>query len=382
MSRVPVSEPVLRWAIDRSGKTVDDLQARFPRIGDWALGVSSPTLRQLESLARATKTPLGFFFLKEPPNQRLPIPYFRTVGDYPPERPSPDLLETVHTMQRRQSWLREFLVEEDQDRLPFIASARATDSPDLVARQLRSTLHLEDGWAGVAPSWSAALRVLRRAAERTRILVFVNGVVGNNTHRKLDPQDFRGFVLVDEYAPLVFINSADAKAAQMFTLAHELAHLCLGQSAAFDLRDMQPARDSVEQACNRIAAEFLVPERNLRQLWQDGGGDVDAFETLARRFKVSVLVVARRCLDLGLIARETFFDFYRAYEQREHEAGRVRQGGDFYATQGSRLSRPFAVAVLQAVREGKLLYEEAYRLTGLCGKTFEQYANSVEMERR
>src|ERR1700690_2311209 len=108
MSRVAVPDRVLRWAVDRSGLTSEDLERRIPHITDWISGLATPTLKQLETLAKVTLTPLGFFFLKEPPEERLPIPEFRTLDDETVTKPSPDLLETVHLMQQRQSWMREF----------------------------------------------------------------------------------------------------------------------------------------------------------------------------------------------------------------------------------------------------------------------------------
>jgi hypothetical protein len=115
MSRVNVNKKVLRWAVSRSGHELDDLEQKFPRIHQWADEESQPTLRQLELLAKATLTPLGFFFLTEPPEDRLPIPHFRTIHDDSPAKPSPDLLETIQIMQRRQAWMREFLIEQGQD---------------------------------------------------------------------------------------------------------------------------------------------------------------------------------------------------------------------------------------------------------------------------
>lgn len=205
----------------------------------------------------------------------------------------------------------------------------------------------------------------------------VNSIVGNNTRRKLDPSEFRGFVLVDDYAPLVFLNGADGKAARMFTLAHELAHVWFGTSAAFDLRELQPADDKIEKGCNRVAAEFLVPEEELRQIWPSVCKEAEPFQALARRFKVSELVVARRALGLEFITRNEFLDFYQDYQTKERFAAQGSEGGDFYATQNLRIGRRFAEAVVCAVREGRLLYKEAYELTGLYGKTFEQYAKSL-----
>lgn len=378
MSKVAVNSNVLRWAVNRSGHTFAGLQRRFPKIREWERGESQPTLRQLEKLAKETSTPLGFLFLSEVPEERLPIPHFRTLGEQATRRPSPDLLETVHTMQRRQAWMREHLVGQGEESLHFVRSARLQNDPQQVAKKIREALEVPETWAAMYRTWTEALGELRRRMEEVGIIVTASGIVGNNTRRKLDPVEFRGFVLVDEYAPLVFINSVDGKAAQMFTLAHELAHVWLGSSAAFDLRDMQPAPDRTEQACNRVAAEFLVPEHELRQLWSSARGDPEPFQTVARQFKVSVLVAARRALDLGLITRAKFLDFYRAYQEDERRRAATQpQGGNFYASQNLRLGRRFAEAVVRATKEGKLLYREAYQLTGLYGNAFERYAEAL-----
>ncbi len=376
MTRVAISEPVLRWALERSGKR-EAVQRKFPKLSEWRTGRSQPTLRQLEAFAKATSTPFGYLFLSEPPEERLPIPHLRTLGDEPLRRPSPDLLETVQTMERRQAWMREYQIQQGHEPLGFVRSTQITDELEHLARKIRRTLGLSEGWAAEQPTWTVALRELQIKIEEAGILVVVSSIVGNNTRRKLDPSEFRGFVLVDEYAPLVFVNGADGKAAQMFTLAHELAHVWLGSSAAFDLRELQPADDETEQACNRMAAEFLVPALELRQLWPSVRYEPKRFQAIARRFKVSELVAARRALDLRLVTKSEFLDFYREYLERERRIPRGQEGGDFYATQNLRLGRRFAETVVRAAREGKLLYHEAYRLTGLYGKTFQQYAQHL-----
>jgi Zn-dependent peptidase ImmA (M78 family) len=163
----------------------------------------------------------------------------------------------------------------------------------------------------------------------------------------------------------------------MFTLAHELAHLWFGSSAAFDLRELQPADDDTERACNLVAAELLVPETELRDAWNEARRAPNGYQALARHFKVSELVAVRRLLDLALIRTSEFHDFYQTYLQAERRAAKAPSGGDFYANQNFRIGRRFGELVIRATREGKLLYRDAYQLTGLYGRSFEHYAESL-----
>ncbi len=377
MTRVAISESVLEWALERSGKFAA-VERRFPKLSEWLEGQSQPTFRQLEAMARLTSTPLGYFFLQHPPDDQLPIPLFRTYKDDQVLRPSPDLLESFQLMERRQTWVRDYLVEQGAEPLAFVSSTQIGDDPQHIADEIRHTLGLDGHWAAEQSTWTAALREMQRKIEELGLFVVVNGVVGNNTHRPLNPSEFRGFVLVDDYAPFIFVNGADSKAAQMFTLAHELAHVWFGSSAAFDLRDLQPAEDDTEQACNRVAAEFLVPAEELRTYWPSINHQPAPFHKIARRFKVSEIVAARRTLDLNLIAKREFLDFYREYIDRDFRTLRRDEGGgNFYNTQNMRLGRRFAETVVLATWQGRLLYSEAFQLTGLYGKSFDRYAELI-----
>lgn len=376
VSRVEVRGEMIEWARRRSGLPFDELVSKFPKLPKWEAEDEHPTMRQLENYANATMAPLGYFFLPQPPVEQLPIPDFRTVDDNGVRRVSPNLLDTLYAMQRRQSWLRDDRVERGHEPLAFVRSTTIQADPMAVAALIREELGVEPTWAQPYATWTDALAALRDGIEELGVVVVINGVVGNNNHRKLDPGEFRGFVLVDDHAPLIFVNGADAKAAQMFTLAHELAHLWVGQDALVDLRALEPGDAAVERFCNRVAAEFLVSAATLAEVWPHVANDANRFQTIARRFKVSEIVVARRALDLGLISREQFFGFYNEYIEKDRAKAKPG-GGDFYNLQSNRVGRSFARAVFQAVREGKLLYRDAYALTGLQGETFDRFANKL-----
>lgn len=377
MSGVAIKPDLVQWARERAGLPVDALASQFPKLPAWERGEARPTMRQLEAFAKATHVPIGYLFLPEPPEERLPIPDFRTVPDAKLRRPSPELLDTIYAMQQRQAWLRETLLDGEAERLEVVGSARLEDAPEAVGREMRRIIGFGDGWAAEVRTWQEAVSRLRQAIEDLGVMAVINGVVGNNTHRKLDVEEFRGFALCDTHAPLIFVNGADAKSAQMFTLAHELAHVWLGSEGVSGFEDLFPGGSQIEEFCDRAAAEFLVPERELKTAWNDGKRGERPFEDLARRFKVSPIVAGRRAMDLRLVDREAFFTFYRAYIAEERHRSKGSGGGDFYSNQNTRVGALFATHVIRAAIEGRVGFKEAYDLTGMRGGAFQEYAERL-----
>ena len=361
--RVEIRPELLRWARERAGIGIHALTRRFPKYREWESGKVRPTLKQLERFARTTHAPIGGFFLSEPLDEPVPIPDFRTIGSSPLERLSPNLLDTIYLCQRRQDWYRDFMHMTGEDRLTFVGSASLTSAIETVAAQIRHALHLDLEERRALPTWTDALRRFIEMADALGVLVMVNGVVGNNTHRKLDPGEFRGFTLVDDLAPLVFINGADTKAAQMFTLAHELAHLWLGQSALSDARPISVPPHKTEAWCNRVAAELLVPLAVVREEYRRGEELSAALTRLARRFKVSTLVVLCRLHDAGGLTRDQLREAYEAETEKLHTIPKG-SGGNFYATQITRVGVRFARAVVASTLEGQTLHRDACHLLG------------------
>ena len=372
---------VLRWARERAGFDAGTVAAKIgvkpERVVEWERS-GRISVSQADRLAHHTRTPVGYLYLRRPPRDDLPIPDFRAAGGVRPRRPSPDLLATVHLMARRQSWMRDDLIEDGVDPLPFVGRCRDSTVAETAAA-MREHLDLQAGWAQRERTWTDALRRLRERVEARGVLVVFNGVVGNDTHRRLDRGEFQGFALIDRYAPLVFVNGADFKAAQMFTLAHELAHVFIGAAGVSNLDAARSPGRGTERFCNEAAAEFLVSGEELVAHWRRVGTLAESLQSAARRFKVSVLVAARRALELGLVDQDEFLRFYHNYQQQAAQRGLDENlGGNFWNSQNVRIGRRFGAAVRRAVKEGRLSYREAYSLTGLRGDTFYRYLLSLD----
>jgi Zn-dependent peptidase ImmA (M78 family) len=193
--------------------------------------------------------------------------------------------------------------------------------------------------------------------------------------------EFRGFALSDPYAPLIFINSRDSHAAQMFTLIHEVVHLWLGLSGVSNLTSTYAPSARIEQFCNQVAAEVLVPIETLRTQLARVQDDAEPISLLVRYFKVSSLVILRRLKDLGEIDAATFRKLYKKEEARFALIKSKQQasgGGNYYASKNVQVGRRFASALIGSTLEGRTTYREAYSLLGVKKtETFNNFARQL-----
>ncbi len=369
-----INKEIIDWAIVRADNDLDNFYLENPKIKEWTEGKSKPTIKQLEKFTQKVHVPFGYMFLEKPPKEDIPIPFFRTGKSNPKaEKISLNVYNTIQILQERQTWLTEYLSNSEYEDLDFVNRFDVNTPYQTIVQDIKNKLELSNNWANKFNTWQEALNYLTIQIEEIGIIVTFNGVVGNNTKRVIKPSECRGFVLVNKKAPFLFINSTDAKAAQMFTIIHELAHIWIGETAGFDNKQMIPANDPIEILCDKIAAEFLVPERYFIEKWKINND----FKYLSRLFKVSQIVIARRALDLNLITRNSFFSFYNNYIEGLNfkKENSKSSGGNFYATAKKRISLRFASFVNNAVKENNLLYRDAYKLTTLKGNTYNRFIN-------
>lgn len=365
-----INKDLIEWAILRTGESLEEFYIQNPIVESWTKGDKFPTVKQLENFTHKVHVPFGYMFLSTPPHETIPLPFFRSVQKTKSTKVSLNVYHTIQIIQDRQNWLTEYLDDIGFPNLSFVNKYNVDNDYQSIVADIRDTIQLECDWASKHKTWEEALNHLTTKIEEIGIIVTFNGIVGTNTHRVIDVSECRGFVLVNKKAPFLFINSTDAKAAQMFTIMHELAHIWLGESAGFDNSNLLPADDPIEVLCDKVAAELLVPEKLFLEEWHI----TPDIKTLSKLFKVSPIVIARRALDLKRISFDQFITFYTQYmDDFKNKKNRQGSGGDFYATTKKRISPRFATFVNNAVRENKLLYRDAYKLTNMKGDTYNKF---------
>lgn len=359
---VEIDPHVLQWAVKRTGLSPTDLSDKnaFRKLPSWLTGDSHPTLRQAEKLAKAAGIPFGYLLLDKPTEESVDLPDFRTLKSQKITRVSPNLEEVIHECSQRLAWYAEYANESGIESPDLLGSAQLSESAEKTAKTVAKNI----GWAaGTRNSNRDKVAFLSELIEDVGALVMRSSIVGNNSHRPLDVDEFRGFTLVEDGFALIFINTADAKSAQLFSLAHELGHVVLSEPGISGDEQDEGNGHLVERWCNRFAAEFLLPAAQIIERFSKEEDLYHFAEEQSRVFGVSREAVLWRLTDLKQIPRtdaQTLIDSIRPMKQTTK-----RRGGDFRYNTRTRLGRRYLGAVVDAAVTGKLAQLDAARFLGV-----------------
>jgi Zn-dependent peptidase ImmA (M78 family)/DNA-binding XRE family transcriptional regulator len=370
MSTVTISGEVFRWARERVGFSDENLAQSMhikPEIiSAWETGREYPNFSQAQKLANILSVPLGYLFLSHPPEIILSIADFRTFPGKPHQAISPNLQDLLDDSLRKRDWYSEWRKSENLPPFDFVGKYTLLSNPEQIVQDMRTVLEITSSFTANIKSWDEHLRNFVFRVESAGILVLQSGIVGNNTHRKLSLEEFRGFTLADKFAPLIFLNAQDSIAARVFTLAHELTHIWTGTSGISN-SEIVPGfeeHQQVENFCNLIAANFLVPNDIFIDHWNKSRSIIDNIQYLANFFRVSSQVILRRSFELGIIQIEEYFQIYQEIIKSIKPRSK-NDGGNFYNSFFCRNSRRFTKTVVNALTSGKLSYHEAARFLNI-----------------
>ena len=385
---------MLAWAREGAGLEVEEAADRLgfikstekesasQRLMAFENGDRAPTRAQLLELARVYRCPLLVFYMKRPPGRDDRGEDFRQSAGAVSRRESSLLDALLRDIRARQEMVRSLLEDEEESQeLAFVGSASVNDGARAVAASIASTLEFDHrGRAARRGDADTLFRTLRERAESAGVFVLLIGDLGSY-HTVLGVEVFRGFAISDRVAPFVVINDQDARAARSFTLIHELAHIWLDRSGVSGVPSPNAPRspeDRIEQFCNDVAGEFLLPAEALdaQPADFDAGdkrGAEDAIRLLADAWSVSEPMVAYRLKRTGRIATPVYLGLISDYaarwqrqRRRQREQYRERDGApSAYVIRRSKLGRALLDVVQRTLRDNVLTHTKAAKLLGV-----------------
>ncbi len=379
-----VNPAIMVWARETAGLTLEEAAKKLAfrdsskssaveKLARIERGQQEPTRPQLVKMAGQYRRPLLTFYLSKPPQKGDRGVDFRTLPQNEDNSEEALLDALIREIRARQSMVRVIMEEEDEaEPLPFVGFHHVEDGRAAVLRSLQALLGLSAASYRAQPSASAAFDLLRRNAEKAGIFVLLKGDLGNYA-TALDTAVFRGFSIADEVAPFIVINDRDAKSAWSFTLMHEMVHLLLGHTGISG----DSAENEVERFCNDVAGEFLLPERELRQLALDSCPDIPHFSerisAFASEFKVSSAMVAYKAYRSNLISQDTYHQLSAIYRtawhgERERSRAQAREqdgGPNYYRVRRHRLGSRIVALVKRMVAADALSTSKAAQILGV-----------------
>ncbi len=378
-SRVPITPEVLRWAIDTSGFSPEEvaieLELHKTSVQHWLRGFERPTLTQFRRLAQLLKRPTATFFLPAPPAQALgPVQFRPAPGDRSrPLLPAEQFrIREAERLQRGVAWIMSELGR------PHVVLPRLRGGDvERAARQARELLKVPVSAQLEARSDSAAQAEWRGALERLGVMVLYLPMGANAA---------RGFSLWHERAPLVAVNTHWSAAARSFTMLHELGHLLTRTSsicAEFGRRRQPLPSEDIERWCEKFAGAVLLPAETVNEGLSalnlaptESIRDLALASKLARQFKVSLRATVLRLISLDRASSVLYSSIPRATDAKKGGRGGVGRsrtqikideyGGLVARTFASALKRE-AVDASEVARYLDVPFSAAEQLEALAG---------------
>lgn len=382
-----VNRDVLKWVVNQTDIPPNELYNEFKKLKTWLSEDSEISVAQIEKLSNKTKIPFGYFFMSSVPKEDNRLADFRTIENLEIKKMSRNLIDVIKEMEVKQAWMRDYLIENGAEPFSFIGKYNINSPYKTVSNDILETLNLESSWNTKIRNPYECYKFLKNTISKAGILVMQASFVGNQTQRRLDLEEFRAFVLIDDYAPLIFINSLDSDTAKLFSIVHELVHIWLGKEEIFNLNDVADNESNeynnlkLERFCNKVTGEFLLPENILLEQYKYSQ---NIFE-LAKLFNVSPHFTAIRLKEVNLIDEfkvqkildEIKFEYKKLdYIKRNEEKEEIVI--PYYNLKKSRYDRRFLNAIKNSVDTGYTNYTEAYTLTGAKGKTFTKLMGEIK----
>ncbi len=372
-NRLIINKDIYLWAIKESKIDFDKILLKFKNIEAWISEEAFPTFRQVEDLARFLNVPLGYMLLSKPPKTDIIESEFRTIGNKIPEI-SKDLKDTLFHIGRKRDWLSEYRKEKGWESL-ITEDLLHLANKDIysISSVAKKYLELDEFWYKEHNNNRDAFNYLRNVLEISGITVMQNGIVGSNTRRKLDIDEFRGFLLYDEIAPIIFINSNDSQTGKIFTLIHEYTHFLFQEDDVLIEADLAAGANN-EKNINEVTAEFLIPTSHLEELWDNNKMNLKQIEELSGLFHVSMIALAIKLRAMKKISQNLVSEVQQYTKSMWNNRSKITGGHpSYYNVSKSRLGSSFMATVIQGAESGDISYTHAFKLLDNSVKVYDHF---------
>ncbi|MBI4650526.1 ImmA/IrrE family metallo-endopeptidase [Candidatus Desantisbacteria bacterium] len=357
-----ITPEVFKWA-RKSARiseetAADKVHVSVKKLKEWEDGITQPSIRQAEVLAKAYRRPFALFFLPEVPKDFQPLQDFRTKKAKPLSTAS---IFIIREIQQKQAWIREVFEEDKESPLPFIGRFTIKDDPLKVATDILNTLKI------YPPKYSTDNPIKEWIYNAELHGIFISRTSFIHSRLKLDCEEIQGFTISDPYAPFVFVNSNDWNAPQLFTLIHELAHIWIAESGISN--DIEPElkhKDQlhpIELFCNEVAANVLLPAEEIKKINLTIFNSAKDIFKISKTFGVSTFSFLVRAFNLQIItlnkyqilkkeAEKEFQAFLKHEEEKKAWQKKQKGGPSYYLLNLYKNSRLFTQIVLDAFYGG------------------------------